>query len=81
MTDSKKKRTRRRFSDEFKREAVELLRSSGITADQVSAELGVSTSLLYRWSESYQPSRWRLHDRLTRTWRVRIGVYVARSSF
>lgn len=50
MTDSKKKRSRRRFSDEFKREAVELFQGSGISADQVSAELGISTSLLYRWS-------------------------------
>ena len=45
-----KKRTRRRFSDEFKREAVVLFESSDISAEQVSAELGISTSLLYRWA-------------------------------
>ena len=49
MTDSKKKRTRRSFSEEFKREAVELFQGSGVSAEQVSAELGISTLLLYRW--------------------------------
>ena len=49
MTDSKKNRTRRSFSEEFKREAVELFQGSGVSAKQVSAELGISTSLLYRW--------------------------------
>ena len=49
MADSKKKRTRRSFSDELKREAVVLFHDSGVSAEQVSAELGISTSLLYRW--------------------------------
>ena len=40
MTDSKKKRTRRSFSEEFKREAVELFQGSGVSAEQVSAETG-----------------------------------------
>ena len=50
MTDSMKKRPRKRFSAEFQREVVELLRTSGMTAAQVSAELGVSESALYRWA-------------------------------
>ena len=53
MTDSKKKRTRRTFSDEFKREAAALYRSSDISAEQVGAELGVSASLIYRWSREF----------------------------
>ena len=40
MTASKKKRTRRSFSDEFKREAVALFQGSGVSAEQVCAELG-----------------------------------------
>ena len=48
MTDSKKKRIRSGSSEEFKREAVELFQGSGISAKQVSAELGISTSLLHR---------------------------------
>ena len=50
MTDSANRRQRRRFSDEFKREAVELLRNSGASTSQVSADLGISPSLLSRWS-------------------------------
>ena len=50
MTDSKKKRSRRRFSEEFKREAVALYQSSGVSVPQLSVELGVSQSLLYRWA-------------------------------
>ena len=37
MTDSKKKRTRRSFSDEFKRDAVALFQGSGVSAEQVWA--------------------------------------------
>jgi len=46
MTDSKKKRTPRSFSDEFKREAVALYRSSDVSAEQFGAELGISASLI-----------------------------------
>ena len=75
MTDSRKKRTRRSFSEEFKREAVELFQGSGVSAEQVSAELGISTSLLYRWvrdarddpPEADQPSYKELQKELRRT--------------
>ena len=50
MTDSKKNRTRRSSSEEFKLEAVELFQGSGVSAEHVSAELGVSATLLYSWS-------------------------------
>ena len=75
MTDSKKKRTRRTFSEEFKREAVELFQGSGVSAEQVSAELGISSSLLYWWvrdsrddpPEADQPSYKELAKELRRT--------------
>ena len=75
MTDSKKKRTRRSFSEEFKREAVALYRSSDVSAEQVGAELGLSASLLYRWAREYrddppeadQPSYKELQKELRRT--------------
>ena len=41
MADSKKKRPRRSFGDEFKREAVALYRSSDVSAEQVGTELGL----------------------------------------
>ena len=43
------KKTRREFTDEFKREAVVLLRDSGRPLTQVSSELGLEPSVLRRW--------------------------------
>jgi transposase len=41
--------TRRTFTDEFKREAVVLLASSGRPLTQVAAELGIQPSMLRSW--------------------------------
>ena len=43
------KRPRRKFSDEFKRDAVEIVRSSGKPIHQVANELGVYDSTLGNW--------------------------------
>ena len=40
---------RRRYTDEFKSEAVRLTRESGKTTAQVARNLGVSDNILYRW--------------------------------
>ena len=42
-------KTRRAFTDEFKREAVSLLASSGRPLTQIASELGVQPSLLRSW--------------------------------
>lgn len=42
-------KTRRKFTKEFKREAVRLLRTSGKNQTQVARELGVATSVLGTW--------------------------------
>ena len=42
-------KTRRTFTDEFKREAVALLESSGRPLMQVAAELGIQPSMLRSW--------------------------------
>ena len=42
---------KRRFSAEFKREAVTLVRNSGKTITQVARELGLGTSLLAKWKK------------------------------
>jgi transposase len=42
---------RRQFTDEFKREAVALLVSSGRPLIQIASELGVSPSMLRNWRE------------------------------
>ncbi len=42
-------KTRREFTDEFKREAVLLLQGSGRPLSQVAAELGIQPSMLRAW--------------------------------
>jgi transposase len=42
-------KARRKFTKEFKREAVRLLRTSGKNQTQVAHELGVATSVLGAW--------------------------------
>jgi transposase len=41
---------RRRYTDEFKSEAVRLVRDSGRPVAQVARELGISDNVLYRWN-------------------------------
>jgi transposase len=40
---------RRRFSAEYKREAVAMLESPGVTVHQIAAELGIGATVLGRW--------------------------------
>ena len=49
MANNNEKRTRRKFSDEFKRNAVELVRTTGKPIAQVARELGVTETSLGRW--------------------------------
>jgi transposase len=39
------------YTQEFKREAVQLVKSSGKPMSQVARELGISDSALYHWSK------------------------------
>ena len=41
--------TRKKYTKEFKEQAVALLETSGKSAKQVAEELGVGTDQLYRW--------------------------------
>lgn len=45
------KRKRPRYTDEFKAEAVKLMRRGGRPIAEIAAELGVSEQSLYRWAE------------------------------
>ncbi len=47
---------RRKFSDEFKREAVVLADQPGVTKAQVGRELGVHANVLTRWSRELRDS-------------------------
>jgi transposase len=40
---------RKKYSPEFKREAIELVRRSGTSCRQVALEIGVGPNLLTRW--------------------------------
>jgi transposase len=43
-------RDRARYTEEYKKEALELWRNSGRSAAKVAAELGIRAPLLYRWA-------------------------------
>jgi transposase len=40
---------RRRFSAEYKREAVAMLEAPGVTVSQIAADLGIGANILGRW--------------------------------
>ena len=40
---------RRKFSAEYKREAVAMLDAPGVTVSQIAAELGIGANMLGRW--------------------------------
>ena len=45
--------TRKRYSNEFKLEAVKLVESSGKGVQQISFDLGISDNSLYHWVKLY----------------------------
>ncbi len=47
------KRTRRDFTEDFRREAVRLMHTSGRTISQVADDLGLGLSTLTRWRRKY----------------------------
>src|SRR3954447_4385521 len=47
---SKPARRHARYTEEYKKEALELWRASGRSAAKVAAELGIRAPLLYRWA-------------------------------
>ncbi len=57
MEEQQTRRPRRRFSDEFKRDAVEIVRSSDRSIAEVARELGIYDSLLGSWVRQDQVNR------------------------
>jgi len=49
-----KKSGYRRYTEEFKLEALELLKSSGKTSRQIERDLGITAGLLVKWRDRYQ---------------------------
>lgn|SRR5262249_28581543 len=52
-------RERATYSEQYKREALELWRASGRSAAKIAEELGIRAPLLYRWAglERIEPKR------------------------
>jgi transposase-like protein len=54
----KKKQKRKRYSAEFKEEAVRLLDQRGDrTVAEIAESLGVAESMLHSWKRRYEPTR------------------------
>jgi transposase len=49
-----KKASYRKYTEEFKLEALELLKSSGKSAGQIERDLGITPGLLVKWRDRYQ---------------------------
>jgi transposase len=49
--------TKRRFTDEFKREAVALWETSGRLQTEVAVELGIMPTMMRRWQRKLQVCR------------------------
>ena len=47
---------RRKYSAEFKQEAVTLVNDPGVTKSQIAQELGINPNMLGRWSRELQAS-------------------------
>lgn len=50
-------RTRRRYTEEFKMEAVRLVRESAHPVAQVARDLGIPDNVLYRWRVQHQQAK------------------------
>ena len=48
------KQTRRRYSKQFKTDAVELVLRSKKSVVEIAGDLGIRAELLYRWKSEYQ---------------------------
>jgi transposase len=46
-------KTSRSYTEEFKRDAVRLVETSGKSKTQIARDLGISDSALYRWLKEY----------------------------
>ncbi len=57
MEEQQARRSRRRFSDEFKRDAVAIVRSSDRSIAEVARELGIYDSSLGNWVKQDQVDR------------------------
>ncbi len=55
MSENKQKKTPKRFSDSFKREAVELVNVHGYSILAAANKLSMSDKTLYAWVKKHKP--------------------------
>jgi transposase len=63
LEDSMSTKTRRQYTDEFKAEAVRLVRDSARPVAQVARDLGIADHWLYRWRAEQQQAESQGHTR------------------
>ncbi|TKB89391.1 MAG: transposase [Nitrospira sp.] len=63
LEDGMSTKTRRQYTEEFKTEAVRLVRDSARPVAQVARELGIADHLLYRWRAEQQQAESHGHTR------------------
>ncbi len=49
-------RTRRKYSQEYKQEAVQLVQQYDVSLTQVASNLGINANMLARWCKEYSNS-------------------------
>jgi len=45
---------KKQYSDDFKKEAIHLLKTSGKTVSQIEQDLGITHGLLHKWQRRFQ---------------------------
>lgn len=63
LEDCMSPKTRRQYTEEFKAEAVRLVRDSARPVAQVARDLGIADHLLYRWRAEQQQAERLGHTR------------------
>ena len=48
---------KKQYSDNFKKEATHLLKTSGLTVSQIEQDLGVTHGLLHKWQRAWSIPR------------------------
>src|SRR5213078_982413 len=74
--EDRQRRTRRQFTAEFKRDAVELVRTSGRPVAEIARELGIYDSTLGNWARQDRIDRGE-REGLTSDERARLRQLVA----
>ena len=68
---------RRKYSEEFKREAVGLTRQPGASVSEVGRDIGVGANLLFRWRREFEGKKAFPGSGVARDQELELGPYEA----